>query len=83
MVIDRGSLPPEVDEELARLERIEKAATELFVPVWRAIVAGQIADRTHIDDAALRLRGALNPYPITDDEWLPEPLATEREQGLL
>jgi hypothetical protein len=83
MVINRGNLPIEVDEELARLERIEEAATQLFIPVWRAIVAGQIADRTHIDDAALRLRAALTPDGILNSEWLPEPLATEHAQGTL
>ncbi|HUD81718.1 MAG TPA: hypothetical protein VMR08_03810 [Patescibacteria group bacterium] len=83
MAIDRESLPVEVEIELAWLERIEEAATQLFIPVWRAIVAGQIADRSHIDDAELRLRAALTPDGVYDSEWLPEPLTTERAQGTL
>jgi hypothetical protein len=33
MTIDRKDLQIEVDVELARLERIEEAATKLFIPV--------------------------------------------------
>lgn len=74
MTIDRENLPIEVEDELARLERIEEAATKLFIPVWRAIVAGQISDRSHIDDAALILRDALNPEWPNNPDWLPESL---------
>ncbi len=81
MRFDRDKLPLEVDDELARLERIEEAATNLFIPVWRAIVAGQIPDRSLIDDATLTLRDALNPNWPNDSDWLPEPLVSERTQG--
>lgn len=80
MTIDREALSVEVDEELARLERIEEAATNLFVAVWRGLASGTIPDRTNIDDAALKLRDALNPDTPHNPDWLPEPLAAERAQ---
>ena len=80
MSFDRDKLPPEVDPELARLERLEEAAIKLFIPVWRAIVAGNIPDRSPIADATLTLGDALNPHWPTDCDWLPEPLASERTQ---
>lgn len=83
MRFDGENLSPEVEAELARLEWVEEAATNLFIPVWRAIVAGRIPDRSPIDDAALALRDALNPNWPIDSEWLPEPLATERAEGKL
>lgn len=74
-------LPPDVQNELLRLERIEEVATKLFCAVWRGTVHGWITERGPIPDAALQLRDALNPNYPSDSDWLPEPLATERING--
>jgi hypothetical protein len=58
---------------------IERGATELLVAVWRAIQAGRIDAREPMADAALTLRDLLNPDWPSNADWLPEPLASERE----
>ncbi len=57
-----------------RHAEIEIAATKLLIGVWRGLRSGLIPDRTAVDDAALKLRDALNPNYPADSNWLPEEL---------
>lgn len=70
-------LPDDIEERLARTERLEEAATELFIAVWWGLHRGQIPDRSRIDDAALRLRDVLNPNWPQDSNWLPDEIRNE------
>ncbi len=69
------------DELEVRAPHIEEAARDLLMAVWRQIQLGEISERGPVPDAALILRDVLNPKWPADPDWLPEPLATEREQG--
>ena len=76
-----AQLPPEVQDELLRLEHIEEVATKLFSAVWRGTIQGWIPERSPVSDAALQLRDVLNPNYPNDSDWLPEPLSVERQKG--
>jgi len=72
---------PEVHEEIradARHEFIERAATDLFIAVWRGIQRGEILERSPIADSALELRDRLNSDWPENPDWLPETLQTEQ-----
>ncbi|MEI9914440.1 MAG: hypothetical protein WDN66_05765 [Candidatus Saccharibacteria bacterium] len=81
MVLENRPVESNPEDELARLYRIEEVSTKLFIAVWRGTIQGWIPDRGPVPDAALELRDALNPDWPNDDQWLPEPLASEREAG--
>jgi hypothetical protein len=70
---------PGSKDDLVRLRRIERAATQLFVAVWRGMIQGWVPERGPVPDAALELRDTLNPRWPSDSDWLPEPLASERK----
>ena len=61
-------------DRLIRAEQVEETATELLSAVGVALRDGRIPDRSRIDDAALRLRDALNPNWPADPDWLPDGL---------
>jgi hypothetical protein len=81
--MDIEKTPDEEDPEfeLLQLRHIKTVATELFVVVWRSILRGQIVERGPVADKTLELRAALNPNYPEDSDWLPEPLASERQAG--
>ena len=79
--MSQESIPQPYSHELRRLKDIELAATELFIACWTATMRDILPERGPIPDAALKLRDALNPNCSSDPDWLPEPLASERDAG--
>ncbi len=58
-----------------------RAYKALFVAVWNAVQSDSIPERGPMADTTLALRDTLNPRWPNDPDWLPEPLASEREAG--
>jgi hypothetical protein len=67
--------------ELHELRLVKEAATNLLMAMWRASILGYVPDRGPVFDSALELRDLLNPEWPNNSDWLPEPLASEREAG--